>query len=292
MTNWDFPCSEPVDISIDNWAAGSIAVSGEPTNTISVEVLPSLMDAALDDLIAEVQVSFDDGQLYVRGPRLGSFRRRNGLDLTIKAPAQSSCAAKTVSADVSCIGEISALTVHTASGDVTADSVSGDVTVQSASGDVLLNTTSGNLSISTASGDVQATRVDGDARINCASGDVTIGHCAGSVSVHTASGDVELGAVAAGRVNLVSASGDMTVRVVPGIGVYLDLSSTSGSIRSDLEPGDGDASMAAVEIKCRTLSGDIRISKARGAAADSAQVESAGHQPADPEPADSDATES
>lgn len=267
MTNWDFPCSGPVDISIDSWTSGSIAVSGEPTSTVSVEVLGGGRSADLSDWLDQVQVSFDDGHLYVHGPRGISFRPRSGLDLTIKAPAGSGCAARTVSADVSCIGEIGVLTVHTASGDVTADSVSGDVTVRSASGDVLLNKTGGDVTINTASGDVQANRVDGQAKINSASGDVAIGYCSGSVSAHTASGDIALNSVSAGRVELGSVSGDMDVAVVPGLGVYLDLASTSGSIRSDLEESDGNSSGAAVEIKCRTLSGDIRILKARSSAA-------------------------
>lgn len=263
MTNWDFPCSDPVDISIDSWASGSIVVAGEATAEVTVEVLPTRKNGGIADLIAQVQVSFDDGQLYVRGPRLGSFRFNKGLDLIIKAPAGSSCAAKTASADLSCLGELSALAVHTASGDVTAALITGDVTVQSASGDVLLHKTGGNLTVQTASGDVQASQIDGDARLNSASGDIAIGACSGSIAAHTTSGDIEIGALAAGRVELASTSGDIEVAVVPGLGVYLDLASTSGGIRSDLEPGDGDDSDAAVEIKCRSLSGDIRIRKAR-----------------------------
>ncbi|HUD77361.1 MAG TPA: DUF4097 family beta strand repeat-containing protein [Streptosporangiaceae bacterium] len=269
MTNWDFPCSDPVDISIDTWTSGSIVVAGEPTSTITVEVVPSHHGADVDDLIAQVGVAFDDGQLYIRGPRLSGFRRKKGLDLTIKVPQGSSCAAKTVSADLAAVGELSGLTMQTASGDVTAAAVTGNVTVQSASGDVLLQAAGGDIAINTASGDIQAASVDGDARINTASGDVTIGHCTGSVQARTASGDVDLSAVASGEVDLVSASGDLAVAVVPGIGVYLDLASTSGSIRSELDASDDgeDASVAAVQISCRTLSGDIRIRKARGAAA-------------------------
>ncbi|MGO8958529.1 MAG: DUF4097 family beta strand repeat-containing protein [Streptosporangiaceae bacterium] len=264
MTNWDFPCSDPVDISIDSWASGSIVVAGEPTSEVTVEVLPSHRSNDIADLISQVEVSFEDGQLYVRGPRLGSFRRNKGLDLTIKAPAGSSCAAKTASADVACVGELSALVTHTASGDITAALVTGDVTVQSASGDVLLNRAGGALTVQTASGDVQATLVDGDARINSASGDVAVGYCSGSVAAHTTSGDIEVGAVAAGRIELASTSGDIDVSVVPGLGVYLDLASTSGDVRSELEPGEdeGGAADAAVEIRCRSLSGDIRIRKA------------------------------
>jgi hypothetical protein len=84
------------------------------------------------------------------------------------------------------------------------------------------------------------------------------------VTANTASGDIQLRAVAAGRIELHSVSGDMQVAVVPGIGVYLDLASTSGRVRSDLDPSDDDPgeSDTPVEIRCRTLSGDIRIVKA------------------------------
>jgi DUF4097 and DUF4098 domain-containing protein YvlB len=267
MTNWDFACSEPVDISVDNWGAGSIVVSGEPASAVTVEVVPSHRRADVADLLDQVQVAFEDGQLYIRGPRVTMFRRKQGLDLTIKAPAGSSCAAKTVSADLSCVGEIGAVSLQTASGDLTADAVGGDVTVQSASGDVLLSRAAGALTVATASGDVQTTQVDGGVQVNTSSGDVTVGFCAGPVAVHTASGDVKLSGVAAGRIELATASGDVSVAVMPGIGVYLDLASNSGDIRSELD-ADGDehatALDAAVQLTCRTMSGDIHITKARG----------------------------
>jgi DUF4097 and DUF4098 domain-containing protein YvlB len=263
MPNWDYPCSEPVDITIDSWAAGSIAVSGESTSTLSVEVLPSRRGGNAEELLAEVEVSFADGQLYVHGPRPGAFRRNRGLDLTIKAPAGSGCAVKTASADLTCVGELGALTAQTASGDVTAAVITGDLIVHTASGDVMLQEAGGNASLSTASGDIQLARVAGEARARTASGDVTIGECGGSLSANTASGDIRVDGVQSGTVNLNSASGDLHVGVVPGVGVYLDLSSTSGSIRSDLDPAaDEEPADAAIEIKCRTLSGDISITKA------------------------------
>jgi len=286
MSTWDFACSDPVDISIDSWGSGSIVVSGEPTNTLAVEVVPSGHGA--EDLLSQVQVDFDDGQLYIRGARPGGWGRRRGLDLTIKAPEGSSCAAKSASGDLSFVGELSALNVETASGDTSAASVSGDVTVHSASGDVLLDTAGGDIAIRAESGDIHVATVGGYARLSTgsgdvavgscagsvnaqtASGDVTVGNCAGSVDAETASGDIRLGAVAAGLVELRSASGDLHVAVVPGIGVYLDLASTSGSLHSDLDPSDGDdgqdESGVPVRISCHTLSGDIRIVKAPEAA--------------------------
>jgi Putative adhesin len=270
MTSWDFASADSIDISIDDWGTGSIAVAGEPTSAVTVEVVPSHRGADVDDLLAQVRVSFEDGHLYIQGPRAATFRRKKGLDLTIRAPEGSSCAAKTISADLSCVGDLSAVSLQTASGDLTAASVTDGVTVRSASGDVMLDNVGGTVSIHTASGDVQATRLDGDVRINSASGDIQIASCGGPVAIHTASGDVRLGAVGAGRVELLSASGDLQVGVLPGFGVYMDLSSHSGDIHSDLDASDGsegdDESAAALRINCRTQSGDIRITKARGMA--------------------------
>jgi hypothetical protein len=274
MAKWDFPCTDPVDISIDSWVSGSIAVSGEPTDTVIVEVELSRHSRAAD-LLDEVQVAFEDGQLYIRGPRVLSFRPRTGLDLTIKVPAGSSCAAKTVSADLSCVGVVSALSMNTASGDLTAASVSGDVTFRSASGGLLLDKVGGDLTTHTASGRTQVKQVAGTVRFNSASGDVAVGHCAGQVTARTASGDVRLDQVESGLVDINSASGDIRVAVMPGLGVYLELYSFSGSVRSHLDEvdgPDGDAG-ATVEIRARTMSGDIRVTKARAGGPEPASFE-------------------
>jgi hypothetical protein len=265
MTTWDFPCSDPIDIAIDGWASGSIVLAGEPTDTVVVEVVPSHRSRAAD-LVDQVEVEFEDGQLAIRGPRAIPSWRRTGLDLTIKAPAGSSCAAKTASADLSCVGRLSGLSISTASGDLSASTVTGDVAAKSASGDLLLDQVGGDLTVQTASGDVRANQVDGTVRINSASGDVTIGYCADSVTTKTASGDVQLGGVVSGAIELNSASGDVQVAVVPGTGVYLDLSSLSGSVRSDLDEVDSADAAApggpAVEIRARTLSGNIHVTRA------------------------------
>jgi hypothetical protein len=274
MTRWDFPSTDPIDIAIDTWTSGSIVLAGEPTENVVVEVVPSPRSSDAD-VLDQVQVDFEDGQLYVRGPRYGSFRRRSGLDLTIKAPVGSSCAAKTASADVSCVGEVSSLTINTASGDLTASSVTGDVNARTASGDVLLEQVGGDLIVHTASGDVRASQIDGAVRVTSASGDIALGHCARSVTTRTASGDVEIGAVASGAVELNSTSGDVEVGVVPGIGVYLELSSLTGTVRSDLdEVASAEATGPGgptVEIRARTMSGDIHVSRARSDGRDPVQ---------------------
>jgi DUF4097 and DUF4098 domain-containing protein YvlB len=264
MTTWEFPCSEPVDISISSWPSGSVAVAGEPTPAITVEVIPS-RGGWVSDLLDEVTVGFEDGKLTITGPRHSGLGRRKALDLTVKAPAGSRCEARTASADVACVGEFGELVVQTASGDITAATVTGDANLRTASGDVMADRVGGAATVSTASGDVQLARVDGETTVNSASGDVRVGDC-GPITVSTASGDVDVRALSAGNADLTSMSGDVRVGVTPGTGVYLDLATTTGDVRNGLDEADESEAQASIEIKCRTISGDIKVTKATGAA--------------------------
>jgi DUF4097 and DUF4098 domain-containing protein YvlB len=266
MTTWNFPYDQPADIGITSWASGSVAVSGEQTDGISVEVVASDPGSNVDELLDQVQVTLEDGRLSVRGPRLGRLlQRRKGLDLTIKAPAGSGCQAQTASADVALVGQLGELTVHTASGDITATADSGPVTLHTASGDIFVERAGQRVQITTASGDVQVGGANGELSISAVSGDLSIGDVSGQVGARTVSGDIAVRGLSGGQADLATTSGDLQVLVTPGVGVYLDLSSMSGQVRSDLDeqPGDSDASL---EIRCRSISGDIRISKARAAA--------------------------
>ena len=164
MTKWDFTCSDPVDISVDNWGSGSIVVSGEATNSIIVEVVPSYRHAD-DGLLDQVRVAFEDGQLYVYGPRVTTFRRKHGLDLVIKAPAGSTCAAKTVSADLPASAR-SARSRCRPSAATSPQHRSATWRCGPRAATCCSTGLAGTVSVHTASGDVQATQVDGDVRIN------------------------------------------------------------------------------------------------------------------------------
>jgi len=267
MTNWDFPCPEPATISVSSWASGSVAVSGEETDTISVEIVSSRGSDSIDDLLSEIRVEFDHGRLSVSGPRMTSFRRRKGLDLTIKAPAGSGLEVRTASADISCVGRLGRLNLHTASGDVTIASALGPVEVETASGDVFVGDAAIDVMAKTASGDVRVARAGGEVRISAASGDVAVADPGGPVAIRTASGDIQVRDFATGLAELNAVSGDVSVTVVQGLGVFMELSSLSGSVRSDLDASTDGTDEAGeppeIAINCRTISGDIRISKGR-----------------------------
>jgi len=116
----------------------------------------------------------------------------------------------------------------------------------------------------TASGDIELEIVRGPLSVNSASGDVTIGEAYDNVTANTVSGDQEHGAVMRGKVSAHSVSGDVTIGVRRGSKVYLDCNTVSGDTSSELElttdAPDGDGPL--VEIRAKTVSGDIRITRA------------------------------
>src|SRR5579875_40247 len=81
------------------------------------------------------------------------------------------------------------------------------------------------------------------------------------VTAKTASGDVWIEAACGGLAETLTVSGDIRVGVAPGRDVYLDLSTFSGDVSSELEPA-GETAEAVMTVQCRTVSGDITVQRA------------------------------
>ena len=274
MSHWEFPGSEPIDALIE-LAAGSVALTAAATDMTTVSLAPSRFSRNGDKLLSEVRVSFDNGRLKVVGPRrTGLWRGHPGFDLTVTLPDGSRCAVRTASADVTGTGELAELDAHTASGDVTATAVTRSLQAVTASGDVRAEETGEIADVRTVSGDVRIARAGSDVHARTASGDVNVATAAGSATATTASGDVRIGSMASGRADVNTASGDVVVGVARDVGVYLDLASLSGTVTSqleDAEPGED----VTLEVRCRSISGDIRIARASSAGMERRQAEPA-----------------
>jgi DUF4097 and DUF4098 domain-containing protein YvlB len=145
--------------------------------------------------------------------------------------------------------------------------------VKSASSDFSAREIGGGVNIQTASGDIDVSVARGPVNVTSVSGDVSIGEAYDNVNANTVSGDQDHGAVMQGVVAAHSVSGDVTIAVRRGSKAFLDCSTVSGDTVSELElssdapAGDGPL----VEIRAKTVSGDIRITRA-SAPADSQEV--------------------
>jgi DUF4097 and DUF4098 domain-containing protein YvlB len=262
-----FDINGPAQIEV-RLAAGEIVV--DPTLEDHIEVELTAHDDESQRLVDDARIELNDGQLIVDVPnKRGGFSfslgfTRQGITCRIRCPQSSSLAVRSKSADVVARGALGGLNVSTASGDIEANRVEGGVNIKSASGDTRVREISGSVNIQTASGDIDLEIVRGPASVHSVSGDVTIDEAYDDVSANTVSGEQEHGAVMRGNVAAHSVSGDVTIGVRRGSKVYLDCNTVSGDTTSELElttdapAGDGPL----VEIRAKTVSGDIRITRA------------------------------
>ena len=159
---------------------------------------------------------------------------------------------------------------ETASGDVTLDeaaaavhlrTVSGDARVEHGGGEVRCNSVSGDLTVGTAGGDVT---------FNTVSGDIHLGSAAASMFAKSVSGDVRVDSLARGEAAIQSVSGDITVGVVRGATLWMDVGTLSGDMRSELDPVEGgghEGREVDLRLKANSTSGDIRLMRAAERAA-------------------------
>jgi hypothetical protein len=234
MPTWEFPASEPVDLQV-RVMDGDITVSAAATDVATVTIDGD--ETSDDGFLPGPRVEFAQGRLSVV-----CGLSHSSATITARLPEGSSCLVDTTSGDVRCTGRLGALDVHTISGDVRAGQVSGLARIDTASGDIELKDAA-------------------EVRAETASGDVQIGRAGGDLAVRTASGDVRVAEASGARADAKSASGDIHVAVAPGTGVYLDLSSLSGTVRSELEPAE-DSDAADLTLNCRSISGDVVVSRA------------------------------
>ncbi|HEY8192311.1 MAG TPA: DUF4097 family beta strand repeat-containing protein [Gaiellaceae bacterium] len=244
------PGQVKLEISIPG---GDVDVETVEGDTTSVELEVGGRDG--EELEREAQI-----ELRPRGDRYevvvaahpsrgrGFLRGRNGdYRVRISAPHGAAVEANVASADIDGRGRYADVRVNTASGDVKFERIEGEARVDSASGDVRIE------------------RV-GSAKMNSASGDIRIDETADGADVNTASGDVDLKSVEGGEVKVNSASGDVDVGIAKGSRLWVEAQSLSGDTSSELELESG-APVASdegplVELKARTLSGDITVRRA------------------------------
>src|SRR3954451_6120617 len=198
---------------------------------------------------------------------------RSGIECRVRCPHDSGVSVRTKSADISTRGTIGGLNVQTASGDVDINRVSGGVNVKSASSDFSAREIGGGVNIQTASGDIDLSTAHGPVNVTSVSGDISIGEAYDNVNANSVSGDQDHRAVMQGVVAAHSVSGDVTIAVRRGSKAFLDCTTVSGDTTSELElTSDAPAGEGPlVEIRAKTVSGDIRITRA-SAPADTQEV--------------------
>ena|SRR5436305_1391044 len=220
-----------------NLASGRVEVeTAETTETVVELDGPREDDARIEQRGKEIVVDLEVKKFF------GSSRDHR---VTIRAPHGACIEANVASADVSGRGRFDVVKLNSAS---------GDIAIQEAA----------EVSVNTASGDVEVGRVSESGTVRSASGDVSVGEVDGDLKIQTASGDQRVASAAQGKVTMQAASGDLEIGIRRGSKLWVDASSMSGDTSSELELGDapseGDGPL--VELKAKTMSGDIEVRRA------------------------------
>lgn len=185
------------------------------------------------------------------------------LAVTVWAPAGSRVTARTGAGDVTVRGRAGRATVRTGAGAAELADLDGDADVTTGSGGVTLGAVGGRTRIRTGSGAVTVAAAAGPTDIKAGSGDVTLGAVSADVAVRTGTGAVHVADAQAGRVELTTGSGGLSIGVHPGVLAELDLSSGSGRARSELDVHRTTPEREpAVKLRGRTASGDVVVTRA------------------------------
>ena len=237
--------------------AGSVTVEAtEGATEFAVDIDP--LDDSADQLLDEVDVVCVGSRLRVVVPERRLFRSPS-FAVRVTTPAGSDARVAVASADAVLRGPCGRVDLTSASGEATVESCA-ELQLRTASGDARILDVTGPAMLGAASADLHIGSVGAALEARTASGDVTIGRAGGDVGITTASGDVTIDRVSAGSVRVKTVSGDVTVGVVPDLRVWLDLSSVSGRIESQLAEDDDTAEgPAQVSVSVRSVSGDHRI---------------------------------
>jgi hypothetical protein len=290
MPTYDTP--RPITATIELVVGDLRIVAVDRTDT-AVEVRPSDPDSDADVRAADqTRVEYGDGRLLVKTPKqrgLGLFGKPGSVDVTLELPAGIAAGSKVQAESgvggVRTAGMIAACRVKTGAGDVQLDRV-GWLALDTGAGRVDVDAVAGRADISTGSGRLRVREIDGPAvvknsngdswigsvtgelRINAANGDIAVDSAGGGVVASTANGAITVGSAARGTVSLKTGFGEIEVGIPAGTAAKLDVSTSFGRVRNQLESADGPQETdETLDLRARSSYGDIVIRRATGASA-------------------------
>ncbi|GAB3144768.1 DUF4097 family beta strand repeat-containing protein [Micromonospora sonneratiae] len=278
MPTFDTP--KPISVTLSFGLVGAnVRLDVSDRTDTTVDVRPNDASSKADRKIAEqTRIEYADGELSIRGPKLGSlFSRTGGIDVTIAAPAGSRVQGETGMGEFRCAGRLGECRFKSGYGDIRLDRAD-TATLKSGSGDIVVDHVTGGAEVTASNGAIRVRRIDGPAtvknsngaswigeaggevRLNAANGEIVVDRAHAGVTAKTANGSVRIGEVARGAVTLETAAGNLEVGIRAGTAAWLDLKTVAGHVRNELDVSAGpEGADETVEVRANTYVGDIII---------------------------------
>ncbi|WP_061965178.1 DUF4097 family beta strand repeat-containing protein [Demequina aurantiaca] len=277
-----FSTPRPIDLAV-HLEVGALEVFATDRTDTVVTIAPTNPDNAKDRRGAQdTAVEFDGERLVITGPRprFMWMGPHESVDIRVELPSGSRFSGELAVGVVRSVGRLGATRVKSSSGAVELDTtgdlwasashgsvsvgdVDGTAEIKADMGQIRIGTVAGDASLKASHGTIMIERANSSVAANLSYGDLDVGKVLGSIVGKTAYGSIKVGEVSSGAAELESGFGQLSVGVLKGAAAWLDLSSTSGHVRNEL---DGDRAPASdeqtVSIRARTKLGDIRIYRA------------------------------
>ncbi|MEU3621955.1 hypothetical protein BS329_01235 [Amycolatopsis coloradensis] len=217
--------------------------------------------ASAGDAVAQTRIEKVGNRLVVQAPKAWQLKNVP-LAVTVRAPAGSHLEVRAGAAAVTVTGSAGRADILTGSGDVGLERADGSAIVRTGTGDIKLGPTLSGLQLRTGSGHVEASSVSGSATVATGTGNVWLGEVAGEVLARTGSGDLSVADAASGSLELTTGSGEVRVGIRGGVAAEIDLSSTTGSVSSELDVAESAPSEVSLKVRARTGTGDAVVTSA------------------------------
>jgi hypothetical protein len=257
-----------------------VATADEPRTSVDVVPIGRRGNDVVENVMVTVSERHGGHVITVQEKdrvRWGPIRITWGGDVEVRitCPPGSDLELSGGSTDLRVNGALHEVSARTASGDLRLDTVTGKLQVKTASGDVFVSAIEDEGTVVTVSGDLDIGRAERTLNLRSVSGDVEVGKVRGPVSVASTSGDIDLRDVEAGDVRVQTVSGDARIGVGRGTRVWIDATTVSGELGSELglsdqapeaeseaRAGEAETYGEVVPLHVKTVSGDVSIVRA------------------------------
>jgi putative adhesin len=277
-----FPTPDPVTVAVTLKAGNIRVVASERADTV-VEIDPPDDDTARVELVNE-RLTITVTEPKRRGPWMADLidklRGPGSRTVSIELPTGSNLEVDTPYGEVRSVGTLGTcrlrlaygdvqldrtgpLDVHSRHGDIVVDHVDGNAEISVSSGDVTVRTVTGSATITNNHSDIDIGQVGGTLRLTGTHGEIAVARAASDVSARNAYGGVRIAEAVSGVVDLSTTYGELEIGIATGTAAWLDVSSSTGSVRNELTCRSGpDGFDNSVEVRARTRDGDVVIRRA------------------------------
>jgi DUF4097 and DUF4098 domain-containing protein YvlB len=281
---------------------GSIQVAPGETTRVEVEVIrkpKGLTGPAAEEVLAAHQITFSaEGnkvQIHAQFSKDSRVSSRDKSRLQVRykvlVPKQFNLALRTAGGEIT-TGDLEGEVVASSNGGALKfGNIQGEVHASTSGGAVKLAGATSTVTVKTAGGNIDLGNLGGDSTAKTAGGSIAVGQSKGKLLIETSGGNIDIrdaqstvkAKTAGGSISanfsaqpedasyLISAAGNIRVKLSPDLSVDLDAKTAGGKVTTDLELGEldrgkgsslrGTLNKGGHKLDLKTGGGNISIGK-------------------------------